>query len=186
MPTVRVKLVQNVRMSPYQSVLTSACLTGCDSLHGHVLVEADVSFSEGRGFQVVDSVVVPNQEGQVTVMLTNTSCITERVLKDVDLGTATPAELIDSYENEHTQSLDLRDSLTEDSDMVELLDSRLSSQEQSTGSRPAECLLENHSASLPSVYQTSSESEPVSSWRKQKLREVVDKECNEPRLIKPC
>ena len=112
-PTVRVKLVQSVRLSPYQSVLTSACLTGCDSLHGPVLL---VSHSEGRGFQVVDSVVVPNQEGQVTVMLTNTSGITERVLKDVDIGTATPAELIDSHENEHTQSLDLRDSLTGDSD----------------------------------------------------------------------
>ena len=77
LPTVRVKLVQSVRLLPYQSVLMSACLTDCDSLHGPVLVEPDASLSKGRGFQVVDSVVVPTQEGHVTVMLMNTSGITE-------------------------------------------------------------------------------------------------------------
>ena len=49
MPTVRVKLVQSVRVPPKQSVLTSAYLPEGDSLKGPLFVESDASLLNDKG-----------------------------------------------------------------------------------------------------------------------------------------
>ena len=178
MPTVRVKLVQSVRLPPNQSVLTNAYLTDHDSLNGPLFVEPDASLLNDKGLQVADSVVLPTQEGRVKVMLTNNSGITQRADEDIVIGTASPAELVDLPESEHTPNTGprLRESLLENSSPAELIDSPKSDCGQSTGPRPGECLLEGPS---PSVRQARVAPECQSSWRKQKLRELLTQEFKE-------
>ena len=95
-PTVRVKLVQSVRLPPNQSVLTRAYLTGCHSLNGPLLVESGTSASllNDKGLQVTDSLVLPTKEGQVTVVLSNNSGLSQQVDEHMVVGTASPVELI--------------------------------------------------------------------------------------------
>ena len=180
-PTVRVKLIQSVRVPPNQSVLTSAYLPDGDSLKGPLFVESDASLLNDKGLQVTDSVVLPTQEGQIKVMLTNNSGITQQAKEDIVIGAASPAELIEPAESECALSTgpSLRESLMRDDSPDELVGSPKVDCEQSILLRPGECLLEDPNVSLPSVRQAIVVPESQSSWRKQKLRELLAKEFKE-------
>ena len=179
-PTIRVKLVQSMRLPPNQSVLTNACLTGRDSLNGPLLVESAASVVNDRGLQVTDSVVLPTKEGRVMVMLTNNSGITQRTDKGMVIGTASPAELVHLPESEHVQATEpeLRESLVESNSPADSSGSDVD-HEQSSELTERECSLQEGSVSLPTVRQASVIPRNPSSWRKQKLRELLEKECEE-------
>ena len=115
--------------------------------------------------------VLPTQEGQIKVMLTNNSGITQRAKEDIVIGTASPAELIEPAESECALSTrpSLSESLMRDNSPAKLEGSPKVGCEQSIVLRPGECFLEDPDVSLSSVRQAMIAPESQSIWRKQKL-----------------
>ena len=70
-PTLRVKLVQSIKLPPNQSVMTEIKLSDTIVGNGPILFEPDLTLCQERGVQVADSVIVSSGEGTAKVMITN-------------------------------------------------------------------------------------------------------------------
>ena len=60
-----------------------------------LLVEADLTVCRERGVQVADSVIVPSEDGMARVMITNCLGMSQRAEMGMEVGVATPMEVID-------------------------------------------------------------------------------------------
>ena len=114
--------------------------------NGPMLLEPDLTVCRERGVQVADSVVVPSADGIARVMITNCLGMSQRAEMGMEVGIATPTEVVDPPKlvecNTNPHSLD---------PSVVLRDS-----DQET------------------VRRLTSKSKVV--WRRQQLRDLLDKE----------
>jgi hypothetical protein len=90
-PTVRIQLVQSVKLPPKQTVMVDVKLSDDITGNGPLLVEPDLTVCRERGVQVADS-VVPSEDG---VVITNCLGMSQRAEMGIEVGIATPTEVID-------------------------------------------------------------------------------------------
>ena len=69
-PTVRIQLVQSIKLPPNQTVMAEVKLSDGVTGNGPMLLEPDLTVCRERGVQVADSVVVPSENGIARVMIT--------------------------------------------------------------------------------------------------------------------
>ncbi len=96
-PTVRVQLVQSMRLLPNQSVLADVELIG-EGLKGSktpLLLEPYPSLEGGLGIQVAEAVVQPSGGVMGKVLLTNCLGFTQGTEPGLEIGTASPVEVVD-------------------------------------------------------------------------------------------
>ena len=94
-PIVRVKLVQSIKLPPNQTVMAEVKLSDGVSGNGPMLLEPDLTVCQERGVQVADSVVMPSEDGIARVMITNCLGMSQRAEMGMEVGIATPTEVID-------------------------------------------------------------------------------------------
>ncbi len=96
-PTVRVRLVQSVRLLPNQSVLADVELTGETLAESKtpLLLEPYPELEEDLGVQVAEAVVQPSGGGMGKVLLTNCLGFTQKAEQGMGIGTASPVEVMD-------------------------------------------------------------------------------------------
>ena len=94
-PTIRIQMVQSVKLPPKQTVMVDVKLS--DGITGNcpLVVEPDLTVCRDRGVQVADSVIVPSEDGIVRVMITNCLGMSQRAEMGMEVGVATPTEVID-------------------------------------------------------------------------------------------
>ena len=97
-PSVRVRLVQTVRLPPRQSVVVKVRLEGGGGVQGPWLLEPDTLLEASTGLQVVDSLVEPTTDGVAQVMLTNPKGYTQQCMQGVELCKGAEATVVDSLE----------------------------------------------------------------------------------------
>ena len=89
-PSVKVQLVQSIKLPQNQSVMVEARLVGDTKLsQGPVLLEATDRRKNEMGLQLVDEFI------QLTDELTNSSGITQRVGEGTEIGIALPVEVVE-------------------------------------------------------------------------------------------
>ena len=71
-PTVRVKLVQSLRLSPRQSAVVQVRVDGCGG-GGPVYVEHDPHLEDETGLSTEDALLQPNEEGCARMVISNPS-----------------------------------------------------------------------------------------------------------------
>ena len=98
MPTIRVQLVQSIKLPPNQTIIAEVRLSDEVTSNGPLLLEPDLTVCRERGVQVTDSVVMPSTDGIARVMITNCLGISQRAEMGMDVGIATPIEVIDPPE----------------------------------------------------------------------------------------
>ena len=91
---VTVKLVNTVRVLPSQSVMASVQLSPMFLPTVPVLVEANPAFTEVKGIQLSDALVVPDEQGLANVCITNLSGMTVCVEGDSVVGLAMQADTV--------------------------------------------------------------------------------------------
>ena len=96
-PTVRIQLVQSIKLPPNQTVMADVKLSENVTGKGPLLLEPDLAVYRERGVQIADSVVVPSEDGIARVMITNClgTCMSQRAEMGMVVGIATPTEVID-------------------------------------------------------------------------------------------
>ena len=96
-PTVRVRLVQSVRLPPQRCIMASVQLEEGHSFCGTLLLEPTHRFeeSDGNGLQFSSSLVKATEEGAAQVLITNPTGFTQRLDRGIWLGSATEADLVD-------------------------------------------------------------------------------------------
>lgn len=70
-PSVRVKLLQSVRVPSGQSTLVSVHLQGCKPSDQPMLLERDPSLEESTGLQIADALVQATKEGVAYLCIAN-------------------------------------------------------------------------------------------------------------------
>ena len=94
-PTVRVCLVQDVRLKPDECVPVHAQMDGDTRTNMQpLLVKNDRVHVEERGLQMVEAILPPNKDGLVQVCLVNCLDITQRLQKGLEVGKVQPVEVI--------------------------------------------------------------------------------------------
>ena len=96
-PSVRVQLVQSVKLPPNHSVVVEARLVGDAKLHeGPMLLEATHRLRNEMGLQLVDEFIqVTDTDASTKVLLTNSSGITQHVEMGTEIGIALPVDVIE-------------------------------------------------------------------------------------------
>lgn len=96
-PTVRVRLIESVRLPPQRCVMASVQLEEGHHFCGTLLVEPTHRFeeSESSELQFSSSLVEATEEGSAQVLITNPTGFTQRLDSGVWLGSATEANLVD-------------------------------------------------------------------------------------------
>ena len=88
-PTVRICLIQNVRLKPDECTQVRAQVEGGIRTNMQpLLAESDGVLVEERGLQMVEAILPPNEDGQVQVSLANHLGITQRLEKWLAVGKA--------------------------------------------------------------------------------------------------
>ena len=93
-PTVRVTLVQAVKLDPQHRVTVKAHLTPHHAYETPVLIEGDPGLKKLTGLVIDDALVQPTESGEVEVVLTNATASPQVAGKDTDLGVATTVSLV--------------------------------------------------------------------------------------------
>ena len=88
-PTVRVKLVQAVKLDPRRSTVVKAHLVPDCVGETPVLVEGDPDLEKRTGLVFDDALVQPAKDGSVELLLTNVTAFPQVADSDADLGEAT-------------------------------------------------------------------------------------------------
>ena len=88
-PTVRVKLVQAVKLDPRRSTVVKARLVPDCVGETPVLVEGDPDLEKRTGLVFDDALVQPAKDGSVELLLTNATAFPQVADSDADLGEAT-------------------------------------------------------------------------------------------------
>ena len=100
-PTVRIRLVQDVRLTPNDYVTAQVQFDGdVGTKTQALLAEGDKVLMEKRGLQMVDMVLPPSKDGMVRVSLVNHLGITQKLEKGTEVGRAQPVEVIHKADKE--------------------------------------------------------------------------------------
>ena len=96
-PTVRVQLVQSLRLLPNQSVMAEGRLIGegLEDPKGPLLLEPDSELKERWGLQIADTVFQHSREGTIKVLLTNCLGFSQRAEEGMEIGSVVPVEVVD-------------------------------------------------------------------------------------------
>ena len=95
MPTVRVRLVQSIKLPLNQTIMAEVKMSGDVLGNGPMLLKPDVTVCCERAVQVANSVVVPSEEGIARVLITNCLGMSQRAEMGMEVGIATPTEVMD-------------------------------------------------------------------------------------------
>ena len=109
-PTVRVRLVQTVKLRPDESVVAKVRLVG-DGVGGEgqeyrdpmlsgkvMMLETDEQLGMEVGAQITTSLVKLSQDGVAEVLISNSHSLTHRIPEGTDLGQAAPVEVVEPEE----------------------------------------------------------------------------------------
>ena len=100
-PTVRIRLVQDVCPKPDECVLVQAQMYGDTRTNMQpLLAESNRVSVEERGLQMVEAILPTNKDGLVQVCLVNCLGITQRLEKGLEVGKAQPVEVINKVDME--------------------------------------------------------------------------------------
>ena len=110
-PTVRVKLVQAVKLDPRRSTMVKVRLTPHDADETSVVIECDPNFESQTGFMVDSALLKPTKAGEAQLLVTNPTAFPQMLAEDSDLGEATPASVVDTgtLSGENAESLEPSD-----------------------------------------------------------------------------
>ena len=92
-PTIRVQLVQSVRLPPRQSTFVQVRVD-TDGPHDSILVEHDTEIEDATGLQVEDALLCPTDEGLAHLLVTNPSGFTQTADCGTLLGKAVEASVV--------------------------------------------------------------------------------------------
>ena len=92
-PTVRVRLLQSVRLLPHQAVVAQVQLDNKHDGSELLLLECSMQVEEETGLQI-DVLLQPTIEGQAQMVLSNPSGFTQVAEQGPELGIASPATVI--------------------------------------------------------------------------------------------
>ena len=107
-PTVRICLIQDVRLKPDECVPIQAQMDGDTRTNMQpLLAESDRVLVEERGLQMVEAILPPNKDGLVQVCLVNRLGITQRLEKGLEVGKAQPVEVISEVNMEVNDCSDI-------------------------------------------------------------------------------
>lgn len=95
-PTVRVRLLQSVRLLPHQAVVAQVQLDNTHKGSEPILLERSMQVEEETGLQIEDALLQPTVEGRAQMVLSNPSGFTQVVEQGLELGIAIPATVIQS------------------------------------------------------------------------------------------
>ena len=96
-PSVRVKLVQSLRLPPNKSAVVDVHLEGpLTDVSGPVVVEGDGSFERESGLIVEDALLAPTSDRQAQLVITNLSGFTQVVPGGVLVGEVQAAEVLET------------------------------------------------------------------------------------------
>ena len=155
-PTVRVRLVQNVRIPPKHMVVAKVQLLGLtptDSFLSPQMLEGDADLRQNRGIQISDCVIQPTSEGTARIILTNHLGVSQKLEKGLELGTGTDtADIL-------TSGSALKDSENEESGWDLELATQVAENQVST------------SQDSPSISQV--QTEDREQWRRLRLRDAL-------------
>jgi hypothetical protein len=95
-PTVRVRLIQDVRILPYQSSTFKVKLEGVHPVpkNAPLLLEADSTLQDELNMHLVNTLVLPAEDGHVLVTLDNYSGISQKIESGLQIRTAQSAEVV--------------------------------------------------------------------------------------------
>ena len=100
-PTVRIRLVQDVRLILNECVTTQVQMDGDVKIRmQQLLAEGDKAIIEKRGLQMVDEILPPSEDGMVQVSFVNHLGITQKLEKGMEVGRAQPVEVIREMDEE--------------------------------------------------------------------------------------
>ena len=100
-PSVRIRLVRDVRLTPNDYVTAQAQFDGDVGTKTQAfLAEGDKVLMEKKGLQMVDVVLPPSKYGIVQVSLVNHLGITQKLDKGTEVGRAQPVEVINKADKE--------------------------------------------------------------------------------------
>ena len=69
-PTVRVQLIQSVKLPPNQALMAEVRLSDDAVGNGPMLLEPNLSLCHDRSVQIAESIIIPSADGVAKVMLT--------------------------------------------------------------------------------------------------------------------
>ena len=96
-PTVRVRLVESLRLLPNETFLATVQLVDGElqGTESHLLFEPDPDLHGDRGVQISDAVIRAPEDGITKLLLSNCLGFTQRVEEGLQIGTASRVEVID-------------------------------------------------------------------------------------------
>ena len=100
-PTVRICLVQDIRLTPDECVTAEVQMDGDVAMQMQLpLAEGDKMFIEKRGLQMVDVVVPSSKDGMALVSFVNHLCITQKLEKGMEVSRAQPVDVVKEMDKE--------------------------------------------------------------------------------------
>ena len=97
-PTVRVTLVQTVKLKPGGDAVVDVKLIGDGQECDHqppMLLESDQPLQDGTGVRIMSSLVQPTTDGVARVLLRNQFPLTHKLEKGAEIGFGTPVEVVE-------------------------------------------------------------------------------------------
>ena len=92
-PSVRVKLIQAVRLPPRHDVKVSVQLEGNSALRGPVLIESNSEYLPD-GISFTESLIATPEQRQTEIVITNPTGLTQQLEAGVNLGHASEVEVV--------------------------------------------------------------------------------------------
>ena len=105
-PTVRVRLVQTLRLLPQQSTVIKVQIQEGHQMTKPLMLEPDSSLEESAGLQVVDGLLEPGEDGEAHILVANTTGFTQNIEQGLELGSvieATPISVPDQITQDDTR-----------------------------------------------------------------------------------
>ena len=98
-PTVRICLVQDIRLTPNECVTAQVQMDG-DVAMQLLLAEGDKTLTEKRGLQMVDVVLPSSTDGMALVSFVNHLGIAQKLEKGTEVGRAQPVDVVKEMDKE--------------------------------------------------------------------------------------
>ena len=103
-PTVRVRLVQTVRLPPRRSAVVKVQMENGHMLKETLLLEPNSSWKENNGLEIVATAVKPDKRGFAYILITNPQDYTQSIQQGAGLGKASRVDVVSPSEFERSLS----------------------------------------------------------------------------------
>ena len=97
-PTVRVRLVQTVRLPPQRSAVVKVQMENGHMLKETLLLEPNSSWKENNGLEIVATAVKPDKRGFAHILITNPQDYTQSIQQGAGLGRASRVDVVSPSE----------------------------------------------------------------------------------------